>query len=147
MSLVAIKLKSLSCDQENDFSNSSMKSYDDFLNQSSLSNLIGVSAKVVSALQNRIGHGSLSADSIADDLHVSKRTLQRHLLQQNEGFTELRDRVRFHFVLPLLVENELSIDRLSAMLDFTDRTSFTLAFKRWTGLSPNTFRKLFRDYS
>lgn len=147
MSVVAIKKINLPSNEEQLFTVSGVSSYEDFLQNAILPELIGVSGRVISTLVERIGSKSLAADAIADDLHLSKRTLQRHLQHQQVCFTDLRDKVRLNYVLPLLVENELSIDRLSAMLDFTDRTSFTLAFKRWTGLSPNAFRKLFRDYS
>ncbi len=120
--------------------------YQEYLEAAKLPELYGISARVIDTLVGRIGHSSLSANDIASDLNVSKRTLQRRLQQQGLSFTELRDRVRLNYVLPLLTANEISIDRLSSMLDFSDRTSFTLAFKRWTGLSPNAFRKLFRDY-
>ncbi|GAA5316544.1 MAG: hypothetical protein AseanaTS_17480 [Candidatus Pelagadaptatus aseana] len=120
--------------------------YKDYLEAAQLPELTGIAARVMDSLTQRVGSSGLSATHIAADLNISKRTLQRRLQQQGLSFTELRDRARFNYVLPLLVANELSIDRLSAMLDFSDRTSFTLAFKRWTGLSPNTFRKLFRDY-
>lgn len=120
--------------------------YQEYLEAAKLPELYGIAARVIESLVRRIGQESLSATEVAADLNVSKRTLQRRLQQQELSFTELRDRVRLNYVLPLLTANELSIDRLSSMLDFSDRTSFTLAFKRWTGLSPNTFRKLFRDY-
>jgi AraC-like DNA-binding protein len=120
--------------------------YKDYLEAAQLPELNGIAARVMTSLVTRVGSSGLSASHIASDLNVSKRTLQRRLQQQDLSFTELRDRARFNYVLPLLVANEVSIDRLSSMLDFSDRTSFTLAFKRWTGLSPNTFRKLFRDY-
>lgn len=120
--------------------------YQEYLEAAQLPELYGISARVIDTLRTRIGNASLSANDIASDLNVSKRTLQRRLQQQGLSFTELRDRVRLNYVLPLLTANEISIDRISSMLDFSDRTSFTLAFKRWTGLSPNAFRKLFRDY-
>ena len=147
MPVVALKKISLSSEKEQLFAVEGVSSYEDFVHQAKLPTLLGVSGRVISALAERIGSRSLAADAISGDLHLSKRTLQRHLQQQQVCFTDLRDKVRLNFVLPLLLENELSIDRLSAMLDFTDRTSFTLAFKRWTGLSPNAFRKLFRDYN
>ena len=53
-----------------------------------------------------------------------------------------------HFVaIKYLIDRQMSVDAVSKTLDFSDRTSFTNAFKRWTGLSPSVFRKLFRDYA
>lgn len=128
------------------FALGSVKTLDEYLQQAKLPEVYGVPARVVEVLQKRIGHASLSIGHIAEELNLSKRTLQRRLQQQEISFAELRDQVRFHYSIDYLIKQHLSIDSISASLDFSDRTSFTNAFKRWTGLSPSTFRKLFRDY-
>lgn len=124
----------------------SVKTLDEYLQQARLPEVYGVPARVVEVLQKRIGHAPLSIGHVAEELNLSKRTLQRRLQQQEISFAELRDQVRFHYSIDYLIKQHLSIDSISASLDFSDRTSFTNAFKRWTGLSPSTFRKLFRDY-
>lgn len=111
-----------------------------------LPELVGVSARVVEVLNQRIGHTPLSIGHISEELNFSKRTLQRRLQKQHVSFADLRDKVRFHYAIDYLVRKQMSIDSISSSLDFSDRTSFTNAFKRWTNLSPSTFRKLFRDY-
>jgi len=123
-----------------------VKSFKEYSYQAQIPQAHGVAGKVVEVLQNRIGHEKLGIEFIATELSLSKRTLQRRLQQQNINFAQLRDQVRFHHSITYLVEQNHSIDRISGILDFSDRTSFTNAFKRWTGLSPSTFRKLFRDY-
>lgn len=128
------------------FTSGSIKSLEEYQAAAELPEGLGISGKVVDVLKKRIGQSSLSIDNIADELNLSKRTLQRRLQQQGISFAELRDRVRFHYSIDLLVKQQISIDRISSTLDFSDRTSFTNAFKRWTGLSPSTFRKVFRDY-
>jgi AraC-like DNA-binding protein len=128
------------------FAMGSVKTLDEYLQQARLPEVYGVPARVVEVLQRRIGHTSLDIGHVAEELNLSKRTLQRRLQQQEISFAELRDQVRFHYSLDYLIKQHLSIDSISASLDFSDRTSFTNAFKRWTGLSPSTFRKLFRDY-
>jgi AraC-like DNA-binding protein len=124
----------------------SMKSLEDYQQMAKLPDSIGVIGRVVDVLKKRIGEAPLGIDNIASELNLSKRTLQRRLQQQGVSFAELRDVVRFHYSIDYLVSHQISIDRISSTLDFSDRTSFTNAFKRWTGLSPSTFRKVFRDY-
>jgi AraC-like DNA-binding protein len=128
------------------FALGSVKTLEEYMLQANLPEVYGVPARVLEVLQKRIGHAPLSIGHIAEDLNLSKRTLQRRLQQQDISFAELRDQVRFHYSIDYLIKQHLSIDSISASLDFSDRTSFTNAFKRWTGLSPSTFRKLFRDY-
>lgn len=107
----------------------------------------GVSNRVAEAIKQRIGHDDLSIDRIAEDVKLSKRTLQRRLQQQQANFAQIRDVLRFHYAIKYLIDDHMSVDNVSKALDFSDRTSFTNAFKRWTGLSPSVFRKLFRDYA
>jgi AraC-like DNA-binding protein len=132
---------------EGEFSQSDARSYEEYLSLARIPHCEGVSARVVNALHARVGHSDLSIDKIADDIGLSKRTLQRRLQQQDANFAQLRDDVRFHYAIKYLIDDHMSVDLVSKALDFSDRTSFTNAFKRWTGLSPSVFRKLFRDYA
>ena len=129
------------------FALGSVKTLDEYLEQARLPEVFGVPARVVEVLERRIGRAPLSVGGIAEELDLSKRTLQCRLQQQDVSFADLRDQVRFHYSIDYLIKQHLSIDSISASLDFSDRTSFTNAFKRWTGLSPSTFRKLFFEYA
>ncbi|BFM07171.1 helix-turn-helix domain-containing protein [Halioxenophilus aromaticivorans] len=124
-----------------------VKHFDDYLLQARLPEVYGVAGKVVEVLKKRVGQDPLGIGDIAAELSLSKRTLQRRLQQQDLSYAEIRDKVRFHYSIDYLIEQNASIDSISTALDFSDRTSFTNAFKRWTGLSPSAFRKLFRDYA
>lgn len=106
----------------------------------------GVAGVVVGALQERVGRAPMTIRHVAEDLNFSTRTLQRRLQKQDVNFADLRDQIRFNAAIDYLIHESSSIDSISRSLDFSDRTSFTNAFKRWTGLSPTSFRKLFRDY-
>jgi AraC-like DNA-binding protein len=132
---------------ENAFDGTEVRSYQEYLDMAKIPSLDGVSSKVMDALQQRVGQSELSIDRIAEDINLSKRTLQRRLQQQTANFAQLRDTMRFHYAIKYLIDDHMSVDAVSKSLDFSDRTSFTNAFKRWTGLSPSVFRKLFRDYA
>lgn len=132
---------------ENSFEGSDVRSYEEYLAMADIPKFEGVSARVIDALKQRVGRDDLSIDRIAEDLKLSKRTLQRRLQQQSANFAQLRDILRFHYAIKYLIDEHMSVDTVSKALDFSDRTSFTNAFKRWTSLSPSVFRKLFRDYA
>jgi AraC-like DNA-binding protein len=42
----------------------------------------------------------------------------------------------------LLMQSELSVERIGAMLGYSDPIHFSQQFKRWTGLSPSQFRAM-----
>lgn len=121
------------------------KTLAEYRDQAQIPLLHGMASKVVEVLQRRIGQEKLGIEFIAIELDLRKRTLQRRLQQQNTNFVQLRDQVRFHQSITYLLEHSHSIDRISGILGFSDRTSFTNACKRWTGLSPNNFRKVIRN--
>ncbi|UTA46332.1 helix-turn-helix domain-containing protein [Simiduia sp. 21SJ11W-1] len=129
------------------FAVSGIRSLEEYIEIAKLPAVFGIPGRVMDVLQRRVGQGSLAIDDVANELSISKRTLQRRLQQADINFAMMRDQVRFHYAIGFLVDQNLSIDQISTALDFSDRTSFTNAFKRWTGLSPSTFRKLFRDYT
>jgi AraC-like DNA-binding protein len=106
----------------------------------------GVAGNVLAVLQERVGSNTLGIKDVAKSMDVSKRTLQRHLKAQMVSYAGLRDRVRFNRAIDCLLIDNMSIEATSKFLDFSDRTSFTNAFKRWSNLSPSVFRKLYRDF-
>ena len=106
----------------------------------------GVAGNVLAVLQERVGCNTLGIKDVAKSMDVSKRTLQRHLKAQMVSYAGLRDRVRFNRAIDCLLIDNMSIEATSKFLDFSDRTSFTNAFKRWSNLSPSVFRKLYRDF-
>jgi len=106
----------------------------------------GTAGQVLTTLQSRVGREALGITFVAESMGMSKRTLQRRLKAQMVHYAGLRDRVRFNRAIHCLLIEKMSIEATSSYLDFSDRTSFTNAFKRWSDLSPSTFRKLYRDY-
>lgn len=129
------------------FATPGVLSYHEYLELAKIPETEGISSRVLEVLHRRVGQSSLAIDHIAEELGLSKRTLQRRLQQQGANFAQLRDSLRFHYAIKYLIDRHMSVDAVSKTLDFSDRTSFTNAFKRWTGLSPSVFRKLFRDYA
>ncbi len=144
-----IQLQRLSsvADRAEGFATPSIRSYHEYVTLARLPQVDGVSARVLEVLNRRVGREPLAIEHIATDLNLSKRTLQRRLQQQGASFAQLRDSLRFHYAIKFLIDEHMSVDAVSSALDFSDRTSFTNAFKRWTNLSPSVFRKLFRDYA
>ncbi|MFT4918814.1 MAG: AraC-like DNA-binding protein [Zhongshania aliphaticivorans] len=85
-------------------------------------------------------HQLVEAD-VAAALFVSKRTLARRLAQEGVGFREVRDQVLSSLAEGYLLNTQLSVDVVATLLNYHDASNFRRAFKRWYGVSPNTFRK------
>ncbi|WP_086931515.1 helix-turn-helix domain-containing protein [Agarilytica rhodophyticola] len=110
-----------------------------------LPTFFGWTNRVMMSLQMRLGKSPLEIADIAQELDIPTRTLQSHLSQEGTNFSNLRDLVRKHYAIEYLLEGK-RVEDIFPMLDFKDRTGLINAFKRWTGLPPNHFRKLYNVY-
>ena len=82
----------------------------------------------------------LGITRVAQHLGLGPRTLQRRLRDEKQSFDELHDHVRYRAAMRLLETSTQDIDAISEQLGFSDRRSFTRAFKRWNGNTPSYFR-------
>lgn len=78
---------------------------------------------------------------LAKHLNVHPRSLQRHLKAEGTSFGELQTEARLAVAVRFLRTGKQNLDALSDRLGFSDRRSFTRAFKRWTGVSPSQYRR------
>lgn len=97
-------------------------------------------ATVAAAIRSTIGTGHCSVDFIARSLGVSTKKLQRLLALENTSFSDILDEVRHTIAVRLLSESDAPISRVAGLLDYSTVAPFTLAFRRWTGVSPRAFR-------
>jgi AraC-like DNA-binding protein len=77
---------------------------------------------------------------VADELSLSVRTLQRRLSKHQTSFSALLKEVRFAKAKQELMSENCPIKRLAFLLGFNSATSFSRAFKQWSGMSPKTYR-------
>jgi AraC-like DNA-binding protein len=84
--------------------------------------------------------GTPSAQDIAKRLFVSTRTLNRKLSEENTNFRTLVLEVRRELAVKYLADKNMPLAEISYMLGFSDTSSFSRAFKKWTGDPPTIFR-------
>ncbi|HUA82146.1 MAG TPA: AraC family transcriptional regulator [Dyella sp.] len=78
---------------------------------------------------------------VARTLHLSERSLRRKLADSGRIFREIHDRVRAERALELLHAGQLSVAEIGIELGFSDPREFRRAFKRWTGMPPQSARR------
>ncbi len=93
------------------------------------------------AIRRLLPVGSCSIDSIAGDMNVSRRTLQRRLKERNTNFQQLLQGVKSNLARKYLEDRSLSIIEIALLLGYGDPSSFSAAFKSWNGLTPTEFRR------
>lgn len=88
---------------------------------------------------------SLSCQNqIADRLHVSLHTLQRHLAHLGTNFREVSIEQLSKRLL-LLLATTMPLDNIAQELGFSDRRSLIRASKEWLGLTPSQYRPQIKD--
>jgi AraC-like DNA-binding protein len=81
-----------------------------------------------------------SLSRVARALHLSARTLQRQLAQEELSFESVLEAERAALARHHLAEGRLSLEELAFLLGYSEPRALARAFKRWTGTTPSAFR-------
>ncbi len=92
------------------------------------------------AIGGRLRGGDPSLESVARELGMSERSLQRHLHDAGATFNALADEVREATARLYLAQPDMALAEIGYLLGFAEQSTFTRAFKRWTGVTPKQAR-------
>ena len=98
------------------------------------------SREVVDKIVEHLPDGPPSQQQIAEALHVSNRTLQRKLKDEGTSFMDLLQDTRLQLARKYLSHPNRSVVETAYLLGFSEPSTFSRAFKRWTGVAPADFR-------
>ncbi|MCK0511005.1 AraC family transcriptional regulator [Aromatoleum buckelii] len=90
-------------------------------------------------LRERLDEGA-TAETLAERLHLSPRTLHRQLEEEGASVQQLKDEARRERAVDLLNRTNRSIKQIALATGFRNEKSFSRAFRQWTGDSPTAFR-------
>jgi AraC-like DNA-binding protein len=88
----------------------------------------------------RLSHGEPAQEEVAELLNMSARTLQRKLGEAGTTYKEVLNETRHRLALAYLSAPRNSVSDVTFLLGFSTGSSFTRAFRRWTGVSPSMWR-------
>jgi AraC-like DNA-binding protein len=106
---------------------------DSFLSHSVARDVV---AKIIECLPD----GPPEQSEIAEALHMSNRTLQRKLREEGTSFLDLLRDTRLQLAQRYLQTPGRSVVETAYLLGFSEPSTFSRAFKRWTGQSPADYR-------
>jgi AraC-like DNA-binding protein len=101
---------------------------------------VNIPARVRVAIMARLRRGPPSMEQVAASLNMGSRTLQRKLRDSGTTFAEIVDETRRDMALGYLRGRRHSIGEIMHLLGFASASSFTRAFRRWTGTAPSDWR-------
>lgn len=97
--------------------------------------------RVRSALVELLPRGVASADEVAKELGVSKRTLQRNLKAEQTNFQQQLNETREMLAKNYLLNTQMTVDEIAFLLAYQETNSFQRAFSVWTGKTVQQFRQ------
>ena len=97
--------------------------------------------RVRTSILEGIADGSASAEKAATDVHMTTRNLHRRLRAHGTSFKELLAETRQELAQKYLDDQSLSLTEIAFLLGFSEVSSFSRAYKRWTGHAPSQVRR------
>jgi AraC-like DNA-binding protein len=90
---------------------------------------------------DRLASGTASQEQIARAMGMSARSLSRKLAKEGTSFLKVVESYRKAMAESLISETGLQLTQIAFLLGYSDLSSFSSAFKRWTGRTPSAVRR------
>ncbi|WP_426162614.1 AraC family transcriptional regulator [Pseudoduganella sp. R-34] len=114
------------------------------LKQRAASASAGIVAQVHEAIVRRLSQGQVRVASVAQELKLAPRTLQRKLADAGSSFQQVLDDARFALARDYLRQPGLSLVDIAFLLGYQEQSAFTHAFREWSGMNPGAWRAAVR---
>ncbi|GEN94796.1 helix-turn-helix transcriptional regulator [Pediococcus ethanolidurans] len=101
---------------------------------------VSFTSVVQSRLYTAIPAGAFTLEDIASGLGVSVRTLQRNLSAENTTFNQQIKYIQKTLALGYLKDPKLTVAEIAYLVGYADPSSFSRAFKGWTGQTISQYR-------
>jgi AraC-like DNA-binding protein len=96
--------------------------------------------RVRSMLRAALLTGHATAEAVAALFGMHSRTLNRRLNAFGTRFRDIVDECRFEVARQMLEDSTMQMGQIAELLDYTDPSTFTKAFRRWSGTTPTQWR-------
>lgn len=96
--------------------------------------------RVTELIRALLPTGQCRIETVAEQLALHPRTLQRRLEREQESFERLLDAQRHQLATRYLAETGLHLSQVTGLLGYAEQSSFNRACRRWFGQTPRTRR-------
>jgi len=98
------------------------------------------SQSVLSFIRQRLNSGNFDLEDAAQQLGVSRRTLQRKLEQESSSYRNLVQQARQELSQYLLLGDDRTVTETAYALGYSEPSVFHRAFHKWHGMPPGAYR-------
>lgn len=97
--------------------------------------------RVKAAIIDGLASGAVSEISVAENMHMTPRNLHRRLQKENTSFKVLLTGIRKELAHQYIQDRSKTLTEISYLLGFSETSSFSRAYKGWTGQAPSEARR------
>lgn len=95
---------------------------------------------VMKAIEKRMAAKTPRIEDVAQELALSVRALQVNLNSEGTSFQSILKNIRKELSIVQLKNSELNITDVAFLSGYSNISTFSRNFKKWTGLTPSEFR-------
>ena len=103
--------------------------------------------RVKASIIDNLGSGGVSDTSVAESLHMTPRNLHRKLQKEDTSFMALLTEIRRELAQQYIQDRTKTLTEISFLLGFSEVSSFSRAYKGWTGQPPSEARQFLASKS
>jgi len=93
------------------------------------------------AIGETLRHGPPDLSTVAHEVALGARTLQRRLTDAGLDFKTLVDDTRHRLALRYIADPKHTLTEVAYLLGYSETSAFNRAFRRWTGSTPLQYRR------
>lgn len=97
--------------------------------------------RVKAAIIDGLANGLVTETTIAEEMHTTPRNMHRKLQKEDTSFKTLLTEIRKELAQQYIQDRSKTLTEISFMLGFSEVSSFSRAFKGWTGKPPSEARQ------
>ena len=101
----------------------------------------GLERRVRIQVSQALSEGVPSLPDVAVRLGMSGRTLQRRLAERGHAYNDLVEAAQRELAERLLSRSRYSLAEVAFLTGYAEQSTFSRAFKRWSGRTPAEFRR------
>lgn len=105
-----------------------------------LATTLGITHRIREILGDDFRRDMPSFEELTHLLNMSARTLRRRLEKEGTSYQRIKDNARRDVAITLLSRDGLTVSQVAELTGFSDPSAFHRSFKKWTGLSPGSYR-------
>lgn len=99
-----------------------------------------LSHHVAALVERLLPSGHCTIETIAAELHLHPRSLQRRLADEGSRYADILDNTRQQLAKSYLCDSRLPLSQVTGLLGYTEQSTFNSACRRWYGTTPRRFR-------